>query len=894
MTDKERIDYLYNLLGQETSLRTGSKRVFPALNEIELRNYPKRKAIDKRGCGVTVVRTKRTLTTEQKADIGLENRFRLERALRNGDPLQLMPGNLFITGTLRTDNVPVDIAGHGNVSRIVQMDDSHLFDLRTDGTRRSAIYISDIEIRTGVSVSGDKFKIRIEASNYGGDVAGRLERIAIIRADAMEDSLGGGIYVNNPNEFRFRDINYLGKAGDPGTGFLLESSLASISLSLENCKVYDAAAGFVVSSDSIPGIEGLMFYKCDAVGVAAGFRIKSTAPNNVYLPPQVDLIGCHANVADYPGAIAYEFENYAQINVSGCSAYLGGEGQRGFSLETCSESKFHAPRIYNNSGAEVTGIYVGGNNVYCNFFDVTGAVGENSTLIEFSRYAAFCKVVMANDITCMNPVKIHPESQGNEVMDVYKGPTGRVLFPAIKGYEPNWVFRSANELLRTKRYPSDHPVFPDQMAVESYQQFLEAYTEDAPATYYWKIWEGQPWTGTEAGGNRDLLHLKVNVGRWESTDVLGYLGRQQIEMIMSTREGLSVIWETTGRAATSGIQVREVDGHFEVHLILSGTESVQSASLSVINAQGGAKMLPRHLWPTSVDPEIYDSETGVIGSATVPAGTLRFDSRVLNGDFKPRKIYDALGELAKTGSFSGELGTRGPDSLYSRVLYSESAKRHDLYYRDSTGQLVPLLGSKSITSPDDALHNGFYITTGVSFNPAGGSSSWLLQVVRSDSLTAGGIVQTATNPASGIQIVRHHNGSVWSDWKRVGSQLMITGASQLPDQTFGVYLKGNGLPQLLVNSGGSERELVPAPVPTASMPANIVGYNESADRLQRIPQATYVQATAELLIKNAWYIAAIRVELSKSFADKNVTNMDIDELYSRVNDLDSRVSALGG
>ena len=698
-------------------LNTRNKLAYAATNEIAARHYPQRRIIDKWETGVTVFKKNQRIEQQQKIDVGYENRLKIERVLRDGDPIEWERGVLYITGEIATNNVPIDIRGLGDNTIITQMLDSPTFRFICNPSKKITVQIQGFSMEPGVQISPNHFAIYVKPNTMGGDTSGYIRDIVIRRSNDLEYDFGGGLMINNPNEMDISGIRVLGKfylfsdaptIADPlpatlpfllgqtrgeswnTTGIAIRGNKANISFSLERCKVYDYAKGFDIFSTTAPGLEGIYLSKCDAVGVAQGFRIESTYDNTSYLPPQIDMIGCHANILNRDGGRCFFVRNYAQVNITNCSAYADGstEKQYGFDLNTISEANITNCRAYRNQPKEentklFTGIRFGPNCILNRVIGLTSYVGKPNQIYEFTTTSSRNDCWKGNDESKPDSYVLDNGVDNNVYNQRLYG--GVIDNQLVSAFWPSWKTRTQDEDLRITRYPSDHPLYPNKLSVESYQHTLDAYTTaDGPSTLYWKIWESQDIT---SAGNRDYVHFTAQFGRWNAfaSDV----ARQQVEIILSTRQTPNVIWQNRGALSTSAILIKQHEGKVSIWLCLAGPSGeLQSGSITPI-AVLAETQFTRRLWAPDVNTEYYDSKTGSIGITTVPSGTTLLDTRTPQ-TYKPVswEQFDSIQLFVRATTTAPTTLTLLPG--FSRTIYDSDKQELVTYYHDNTDSVTPI------------------------------------------------------------------------------------------------------------------------------------------------------------------------------------------------------------
>ncbi|AUD00925.1 hypothetical protein [Spirosoma pollinicola] len=280
----------------------------------------------------------------------LDDTDALRRALSSNVPL-LVPNGLYeANDSLAVINTgSMRIRGQSPSAAIRMNADKNLLVFTSNAAGGGIVDIRDLTLIAGVDMTtGAAIKLRGGYAQKLGSVTG----VTISRFSPAHE-WKFGIWCQNPLEFVQKDNIMRGNGQSKFIGSYYTSSLAAVSPTLDNVKVYDAKTGVSIVSASQPGIEGVKLRGCDFVGVSKGLDATSTIPLNSYVPPGIQLTQCHINAIDFGVAI----ENYVQIGLSDNIIYLNSISTTiGTNLYNVAQVQIHNNQYFRVGSGTVYGI----------------------------------------------------------------------------------------------------------------------------------------------------------------------------------------------------------------------------------------------------------------------------------------------------------------------------------------------------------------------------------------------------------------------------------------------------------------------------------------------------------------------------------------------------------
>lgn len=359
MTDKERIDYLYELLGLETSLHTRAGKIAPALNEIEMRPYGPRRSLDERRWGgVELISRNQTPTSAQLK----KNNAALKRALNSAEPLQMprvrkQGAVLCISDPVIVQDMPVDLLGftEGCIIRVVDnvhgMELSNRSRLYTKHLRNlileiaNADYLEEWSTRVHAIRMGDSIGYGFDGTAYDKPDNVVLKRSAVIenvqvRGSDMyfsdrpwQNGFHGGIYIENPQSVVIRDFvmqglgeRYTGWAANRNSdfGIYFEADRLSTDSLIDNPVISNAKVLVDLYGNGytgFPSLEGVTINDPVLLSSEIGVRIRNTK----YRAPAFVIQGGKITADRY---CVYQ-SNIEQGQIVGVDMYNFGHNQPG-------------------------------------------------------------------------------------------------------------------------------------------------------------------------------------------------------------------------------------------------------------------------------------------------------------------------------------------------------------------------------------------------------------------------------------------------------------------------------------------------------------------------------------------------------------------------------------
>ena len=297
----------------------------------------------------------------------------IQKAVASGVPLTVPNGKFLISSSLLlTNKGDLSIRGQSKQAILQMNADKDMFVFTATANGGGVIEISNLTLFAGVNMKEGA------AINIKGGIqrkVGTINNVDISRPDKNKE-WKYGIRVTNPNELVLSNIVISGNNVEKMVGVEFTCTMAAVSPTLTNIKVYDGLFGFYVRSTTKPGLEGIKLQGCDFVGVKNGVDVQNTVSPAQYSPPGFQMQQCHINAAEYGITV----NGYTQIEVASTICYGNGKTTgAGISMKDVSDVKIHNNQIQDVGASAMYGILLNfGTNERVNIYNNTLRLGDGN------------------------------------------------------------------------------------------------------------------------------------------------------------------------------------------------------------------------------------------------------------------------------------------------------------------------------------------------------------------------------------------------------------------------------------------------------------------------------------------------------------------------------------